>query len=104
MPKPDRRSSKTRNSTRKPPRHEWQLQDAKACFSELFRLARESGPQRVTRHGKAAVVILPEEEYERLCHLGRRKESLVRFFARSPLAAAGIQLGRESDYGRDVDL
>jgi prevent-host-death family protein len=80
------------------------LQDAKACFSELFRLARESGPQRVTRHGKTAVVILPEEEYERLCYLGRRKESLVRFFARSPLAAAGIQIGRERDYGRDVDL
>ena len=104
MPKPNPRSSKVSSSARKPPRHEWQLQDAKACFSELFRLARESGPQRVTRHGKAAVVILPEEEYERLCHLGRRTESLVRFFARSPLAAAGIQLGREPDYGRDVDL
>jgi hypothetical protein len=50
------------------------------------------------------VVILPEEEYERLCHLGRRKESLVRFFARSPLAAAGIQFGRQPDYGRDFDL
>ncbi len=38
----------------------------KARFSELFRLARECGPQRVTKHGKTAVVVLPAEEYERL--------------------------------------
>ena len=25
--------------------HEWQLQEAKARFSEVFRLARERGPQ-----------------------------------------------------------
>lgn len=31
---------------------EWQLQDAKARFSEVFRLARESGPQRVTKQGR----------------------------------------------------
>jgi antitoxin Phd len=35
----------------------WQLQEAKARFSELVRLAQTEGPQTVTVHGKAAVTI-----------------------------------------------
>ena len=38
-------------------RHAWQLQEAKARFSELFRLVRAKGPQWVTRQGKEAVVV-----------------------------------------------
>ena len=44
----------------------WQLQAAKARFSEVFRLARSSGPQWVTRHEKEAVVVLAAEEFRRL--------------------------------------
>jgi antitoxin Phd len=44
----------------------WQLQDAKARFSELVQKAIEEGPQTVTRHGKEAVVILSAEEYRKL--------------------------------------
>ena len=44
----------------------WQLQTAKARFSEVFRLARSKGPQWITRQGKEAVVVLPAEEFERL--------------------------------------
>lgn len=83
---------------------DWQLQDAKARFSELFRLAREVGPQRVTKHGRTAVVVLPAEEYERLMSAHAQKGSLARFFADSPLAGSGIQLERQRDYGRTVDL
>lgn len=85
-------------------RKEWQLQEAKARFSEVFRLARESGPQRVTKHGRTAVVVLPAEEYERLSKPKGRQGSLVEFFADSPLAGAGIQLDRERDFGRAVEL
>jgi antitoxin Phd len=82
---------------------EWQLQDAKAQFSEVFRRARSRGPQRITRHGKDAVVVIPAEEFERLT--GRkRKGSLIEFFAKSPLAGSGINLERVRDYGRPVDL
>ena len=35
----------------------WQLQDAKARFGELVQKAIDDGPQTVTRHGKAAVVV-----------------------------------------------
>jgi antitoxin Phd len=42
----------------------WKLQDAKARFSELVRRARTGKPQRVTVHGKDAVVIVDAERYE----------------------------------------
>jgi prevent-host-death family protein len=83
---------------------DWQLQDAKARFSELFRLARESGPQRVTKRGRTAVVVPPAEEYDRLVNANAQKGSLARFFAESPLAGSGIQLERQRDYGRTVEL
>ncbi len=35
----------------------WPLQEAKAKFSELVRRAQTEGPQTVTVHGQAAVVI-----------------------------------------------
>jgi hypothetical protein len=39
--------------SRKPaPNAGWQLQVAKARFSELFRRARSEGPQIITRQGK----------------------------------------------------
>ena len=85
-------------------RKDWQLQEAKARFSEVFRLARECGPQRVTKHGRTAVVVLPAEEYERLSSSKARQGSLVRFFADSPLAGSGIQLDRPRDFGRAVKL
>jgi prevent-host-death family protein len=44
------------------------LQDAKARFSEVVRLAREIGPQRVTVRGKDAVVVIASEEFDRLRH------------------------------------
>jgi prevent-host-death family protein len=42
----------------------WKLQDAKARFSELVRRARTGKPQRVTVHGKDAVVVVDAERYE----------------------------------------
>lgn len=82
----------------------WQLQEAKARFSELFRAARERGAQRVTRHGREAVVVLPAEEYDHLSNVQARSGSLVQFFADSPLAGSGIQLERQRDYGRTVEI
>ncbi len=58
----------------------WRLQDAKARFSEVVRLAREAGPQRVTVRGRDAVVILSSDEYDRLRHPGTGAD-LVRAMA-----------------------
>ena len=44
----------------------WQLQDAKARFSEVVRRAAEEGPQHVSVRGEPAAVVLSEEDYRQL--------------------------------------
>jgi prevent-host-death family protein len=56
--------TRNRNAGKKPsPSGVWKLQDAKARFSELVRRAQSEGPQRVTVHGKDAVVVVSAGEY-----------------------------------------
>ena len=50
---------------------EWPLQDAKNKFSALVNAALAGEPQRVTRRGQPAVVVLASEEFERLSRLER---------------------------------
>ena len=102
--KTQKRSSKVPGRKPEVVQKDWQLQEAKARFSEVFRLARECGPQRVTKHGRTAVVVLPAEEYERLSRVKTQAGSLVRFFADSPLAGSGIELDRPRDFGRAIKL
>jgi prevent-host-death family protein len=82
----------------------WQLQTAKARFSELFRLVRSGGPQWVTRQGKEAVVMIPAEQFERLVKQNAGPQSLVDFFAKSPLSGAELKFKRDADFGRDIKL
>jgi len=98
------KKSPVSNRKRTPSSQRWQLQTAKAQFSEVFRRARERAPQVVTRQDKEAVVIVAIEEFERLTHRATQPKSLSRFFADSPLAGSGINLERKPDYGRAVDL
>ncbi len=44
----------------------WQLQDAKARFSELVDDALRDGPQLVTRRGEAVVVVVPIDTWRKL--------------------------------------
>ena len=44
----------------------WQLQDAKARFSELVKRARERGPQHVSLRGEPAVVVISEADFAKL--------------------------------------
>jgi len=44
----------------------WQVQEARRQFRQLFDDAVEKGPQRVTRNGRGAVIVLSEEEWRRL--------------------------------------
>jgi len=96
-----------RGSTRKRtalPEASWQLQLAKARFSEVFRRALSQGPQWVTRLAKEAVVILPAEEFDRLTARAHQPRSLVEFLAQSPLAKTRLNFKRNRDYGRKVAL
>jgi antitoxin Phd len=44
----------------------WQVQDAKARFSELLAATIKKGPQVVTRRGVETAVLVPIEEWRRL--------------------------------------
>lgn len=44
----------------------WQVQDAKARFSEFLDATIKKGPQVVTRRGVRTAVMVPIEEWERL--------------------------------------
>jgi prevent-host-death family protein len=54
------------NPDTNPSQSNWQLQEAKARFSELVKRAREQGPQHVSVRGEPAVVVVSEEEFARL--------------------------------------
>jgi len=79
----------------------WKLEDAKDQFSRLVRRAMAGEPQRVTRRGRDAVVVISAEEYDRLT---RPAVGIVEFLAGSPLADVGLDLSRAPDTGRDIDL
>jgi antitoxin Phd len=49
----------------------WQLQDAKARFSEFLDAALTKGPQVVTRRGVETAVLVPIEEWRRMKQSGR---------------------------------
>jgi antitoxin Phd len=83
----------------------WQIQTAKARFSELFRRARTEGPQRITRQGKEGVVMISEEQFDLLVHKAHQPKSLVQFFRESPLVGVDLNLlERDQDQGRDIQL
>jgi antitoxin Phd len=49
----------------------WQVQDAKARFSELLDASLREGPQVVTRRGVEAAVVVPIEQWRRLQQLSQ---------------------------------
>jgi prevent-host-death family protein len=89
---------------RKPLGPAWQIQTAKARFSEVFRRARAEGPQLITRQGKEGVVMLSGEQFEQLVNKAHQPKSLVQFFRESPLVDLGLDLQRDTDEGRDIEI
>ena len=83
---------------------DWQIQTAKARFSEVFRRARTDGPQHITRQKKEGVVMISDEQYEQLMVKSRQPKSIVQFFRESPLAGLDLDLERDQDTGRDIEL
>jgi prevent-host-death family protein len=96
-------SSDRRTSRRPPGPGRWRLQDAKARFSELVRRAREKGPQRVTVHGRDAVVVVDADEWDRL-EKPISGRDLVEALANSPLKDVPIERLSVKSPVRDVEL
>lgn len=79
----------------------WQLHEAKARFSELFRRVRSEGPQRVVKQHGEAVVIVRAEEYDRTGELARQPDSLLEFFRSAP-GGGTLDLKRKRDATRTI--
>ena len=67
------------------PAPSWKLSEAKAKFSEVVRLAVSGQPQRVTVHGKDAVVVVAADVLEALW-ARERPDSLHDLLSKSPLS------------------
>src|SRR6266403_1261142 len=102
LKKPNRTVKTAMAGMARTPGHNWQLQTAKAKFSEVFRLARSVGPQRITRQGKEGVVMISDEQYDRLMVKLRQPKSIVQFFRESPLVGVNLDLERDKDAGRNI--
>ena len=86
-----------------PPRGRWRLQDAKARFSELVRLAHSDGPQHVTLHGRDAVVVVDADEFHRLKG-ARTGQLLVEALRASPHRETEVEPRRSAMPVRAVKL
>lgn len=74
----------------------WQVQQAKAHFSELLDDAERKGPQIITRHGAERAVVLAIDEYRSLT--ARKKDFIAHLLSVPDFD--GVQLERSNDTGR----
>lgn len=79
----------------------WQLQDAKNKFSQVVDNAMHHKPQFVTKHGNNAVVVISFEDYLKLI---KPKDDLISFLRSSPLTDIEIDITRNKDTPRDIEL
>ena len=79
----------------------WQLQEAKARFSEVVKEASLHGPQEIILRGEPTVVVISKVEYNKLV---KPKSSFIAFIKASPLIGSGINLERDSSLTRETDL
>ena len=86
------------------PKTRWQLQTAKARFSEVFRRARTEGPQLITRQGKERVVMISDDQYNELVGTSHQPSSLLKFFQASPLVGLELDFERDKEQSREIAL
>ena len=77
----------------------WQLQEAKAKFSELVQKTLDEGPQTVTRHGKDVVVVIAVEEFRKL---SARRPSLLEDLMSGP-EEGELELPPRAVQEREID-
>jgi hypothetical protein len=65
----------------------------------LFTQVCSVGPQKVARHGKEAIILMAEADYQKLSGRG---QSLVDFLLSSP--RIDLDIRRQPDFGRSLEL
>ena len=80
----------------------WQLQTAKARFSDVVRSAKSDGPQDITVHGKSVAVVVSRELFDRL---SGNTQTLLQFMQSSPLHGMDdLVFERDQSASREVNL
>lgn len=80
----------------------WQLQTAKARFSEVVKQAADDGPQEITVHGRPVAVVISRDLFDQL---SGNQLSLVEFIRQSPLyGEEGIPFERDRSPARGVEI
>jgi prevent-host-death family protein len=82
----------------------WQVQEAKAHFSEVIERAQHEGPQTITRHGKPRAVVLSAEVYEALAKAKKPEPNFIDFLLNSGPKFDDFEIERDKSTGREIDL
>jgi prevent-host-death family protein len=78
----------------------WQVQEAKARFSEVVEEARKKGPQIITKHGTERAVVLSVEDFRALT---AHKPGLKEYLLGGP-KVDDFEMERDRDTGREIGL
>lgn len=78
----------------------WQSQEAKAKFSELMRMAKNS-PQIITVRDVEEAVLVSKQYFD---NITKSELSLVKFMKNSPLYGIEVDLERDTSLSRDIKL
>lgn len=79
----------------------WQVQEAKAKFSELIKRAVKDGPQEISVRGKSTAIMISKQQY---IDLTSPKTSFVKFVQDSPLKGVELEIDRDKSLCREVEL
>lgn len=79
----------------------WQIQQAKAQFSQLVEEANLNGFQIITKQGEPIAVILSKNEFDMIT---KPKTSLLSFFKTAPCQEVELHIQRSKDLPREFDL
>ena len=79
----------------------WSVAEAKAKFSEVVERAKTEGPQRVTKNGRAAVIVVAADEWEQR---DVSKEALFDVLQRAQLEEGELVIERRAEPLRAVNL
>lgn len=79
----------------------WQLQEAKAKFSKLVDEVITDGYHTITRNGKPVVIVISQKDFEQYL---KSKDTLIDFFMKAPFPDFDLDISRDKNTGRDIDL
>lgn len=79
----------------------WQIQEAKAKFSELIDVVQEEGLQRITKNGEEVAVVLSKDKFE---EMREQKSDLIEFFKKAPFPDLDLKIERSKDLPREFEL